>query len=151
METQVLSPNGVTKPQMQLTTSLFFNGNAEEVLEYYRSALGGEVEIRQFAGTPAAEFVPPEWAGKVIYGMLRSPLGNVAAMDTPPDRAVEPGGSFGISIETQNEAQAEDVFSKLSAGGEATMPLEKTFWAKKFGMCTDKFGITWMVNYGLGE
>jgi len=85
------------------------------------------------------------------YGLLRSPLGNLAAMDAPPQRAGEPGGSFGLSLETQNEAQAEEIFAKLSAGGEVTMPLERTFWAKKFGMCSDKFGIKWMVNYALGE
>jgi len=151
METNVLSQSAESKAGAQLTTSLFFNGNAEEVLEYYRSALGGELEIRRFGDTPAAESVPPEWTNKLIYGLLRSPLGNLAAMDAPPQRAGEPGGSFGLSLETQNEAQAEEIFAKLSAGGEVTMPLERTFWAKKFGMCTDKFGIKWMVNYALGE
>ena len=81
METNVLAQSA--KPGVQLTTSLFFNGTAEEVLQYYRSALGGELEIRRFADTPAAEFVPPDWASKVIYGLLRSPLGNLAAMWVP--------------------------------------------------------------------
>lgn len=126
--------------------NLFFNGNAEEALEHYRSALGGAIEITRFAGTPAAEHSSPDYANKVLYGMLRSPLGIVNAMDAPPGRGGESGDNFAISITTTTEAQTDAVFSKLSAGGTVTMPCEKTFWAAKFGMCTDKFGFKWMVS-----
>jgi PhnB protein len=128
--------------------NLFFSGNAEEALEYYRSATGGEVEIRRFTELPADQHSAPEWANKVLYGTLRSPLGILNAMDAPPDRAGKPGDNFALSILTTTEAQTDAVFAKLSAGGTVTMPLEKTFWSPKFGMCTDKFGIKWMVSLG---
>jgi PhnB protein len=127
--------------------NLHFKGNAEEVLRHYRAAFGGDVEIVRFAGTPAAESAPPDWADKVLYGTLRSPLGVINIMDAPCERAEEPGGNVAIAVLTTSEAQTDAVFSQLSAGGRVTMPLEQTFWAAKFGMCTDKFGTKWMVNY----
>lgn len=131
---------------MPLNPNLFFAGNAEDALELYRSALGGEAEIIRFAGTPASNPAQPEWDGKVLYGTLRSPLGVVAVMDAPPGREGTPGDNFAICIELQDEKQAEKIFTQLSAGGNVLMPFEKTFFAKKFGMFADKFGVKWMVN-----
>ena len=131
---------------MQLTPNLVFTGNAEEVLEHYRDALGGDIQIRRFAETPDSETVSPQWRNKVIYGSLRSPAGLVNAMDAPPGRAGAPGDNFLIGIETDNEADVDKIFAKLSAGGTVIMPLAKTFWSPKFGMFADKFGIKWMVS-----
>ena len=131
---------------MQLQPNLAFNGNAEEVLAHYRDALGGEIEITRFGQTPAAQEVPPEWAGKVVYGTLRSPAGTINAMDAPPGRAGAPGDNFILGIQTESREQIDEIFSKLSAGGSVMMPLDKTFWSPRFGMLTDKFGIKWMIN-----
>lgn len=131
---------------MQLQPNLAFNGNAEEVLAHYRDALGGEIEITRFSQTPAAQEVPPEWAGKVVYGTLRSPAGTINAMDAPPERAGTPGDNFILGIQTESREQIDEIFSKLSAGGSVMMPLDKTFWSPRFGMLTDKFGIKWMIN-----
>jgi PhnB protein len=131
---------------MQINAYLHFNGNAEEVLEFYRGALGGEVEIMRFAGSPAAASVPDDWGNKVLHGVLRSPAGQLMASDATKDRVNNPGDNFSLSIGTEDEAEADAVFAKLSAGGTVTMPFEKTFWGAKFGMVTDKYGISWMVN-----
>jgi PhnB protein len=131
---------------MQLNPCLFFKGNAEEALEHYRAALGGEVDIIRFEGTPAADAARPEWNHKVLYGSLRSPVGVVACMDAPPGRGGDAGDNFSIAIQTDTVAQTDTIFSKLSAGGTIMMPLEKTFWSQKFGMFTDKFGVKWMVS-----
>lgn len=126
--------------------NLMFNGNAEEVLEHYRNALGGAVEIMRFEGSPAAEHVSADWKGKVLYGTLRSPLGIVHAMDAPPGRGPDaPGDNFAIGIYPQGD-QTDSVFSKLVRGGTVIMPLEKTFWSPKFGMLADRFGIKWMIS-----
>jgi PhnB protein len=61
------------------------------------------------------------------------------------------GTNFSLSIEAESEAHANEVFSKLSDGGQVTMPLDKTFWGAYFGMLTDKFGVQWMVNYSYGQ
>ena len=131
---------------MQLIAYLNFNGNAEEVLEFYRSVLGGELEIMRFGGSPMAEAVPADWGNKVLHGVLRSPAGQLMASDATKDRVNNPGDNFALSLAVVAEAEADTVFAKLSAGGTVTMPLEKTFWGAKFGMCTDKYGTRWMVN-----
>ncbi len=131
---------------MQLQPNLAFDGNAEEVLAHYCDALGGEIEITRFGDTPVAHEVPPEWAGKVVYGTLRSPAGVINAMDAPPGRGGEPGGNFMLGVQTESREQIDAIFSKLSAGGSVTMPLDKTFWSPRFGMLTDKFGIKWLLN-----
>lgn len=139
---------------MELNPNLVFNGNAEEVLHYYRDALGGEIQIMRFGESPAAAEVTPEWANKVIYGSLRSPAGVVNAMDAPPGRGDAPGENFILGVQTDSASQTDEIFSKLAAGGSITMPLDKTFWSPRFGMCTDKFGVKWMVNLtgdGRGE
>jgi PhnB protein len=130
-----------------LTPNLFFSGNAEDALGHYRDAIGGEVEIMRFADAPAAAAtVPPEWKGKVLYGSLHSAFGDVAAMDAPPGRSGEAGDNFAISISLDDEERAAGIFAKLASGGKIMMPFEQTFFAKKFGMATDKFGFKWMIN-----
>jgi len=131
---------------MQVNAYLHFNGNAEEALEFYRSALGGEVQIMRFEGSPVAASVPADWGGKVMHGVLRSAAGQLMASDATHERVNTPGDNFALSLSTEDEAEADGVFAKLSAGGAVTMPFEKTFWGAKFGMFTDKYGISWMLN-----
>lgn len=131
---------------MSTTPYLIFTGNSEDALAHYQDALGGELEIARYASAPAGSPVSPGWADKVMHGSLRSPLGNVNVMDAPPDRAGTHGDNFAIGIRTDDEAQAATAFLRLSTGGKVLMPFEKTFFAKKFGMCADKFGIKWLVQ-----
>ncbi|HEY1883372.1 MAG TPA: VOC family protein [Candidatus Cybelea sp.] len=136
---------------MQLEPNLVFNGNAQDALEHYRDALGGELEIVRFAGTPAAAEAPPEYGEKVLYGTLRSPLGTINAMDLPPARGiVTAGDNFSIGIQSPDAAEIDAVFAKLSEGGTVMMPLGETFFSPKFGMAVDKFGIRWMLNLQRG-
>lgn len=131
---------------MQLNPYLVFNGNAEEALELYRDAIGGDVEILRVAGSPAAEHFPSDWGNKVLHGLLRSPAGTVMVSDATGENAGNPADNVSIAIHVESESQADAVFAKLVDGGKVTMPLEKTFWSSKFGMLIDKFGTKWMVN-----
>jgi PhnB protein len=134
---------------LMLNPTLHFKGNAEDVLRHYRSALGGEVFILRFEGTPAAQCVPADWTDKVLYGALNSPHGTLAIMDAPPGRGNEPGGNISISVQAESDAQIQAIFAKLSDGGSICMPLEQTFFAEKFGMVTDRYGVQWMLSYGV--
>jgi PhnB protein len=137
---------------MPLNPCLYFTGNAEEALAHYRSALGGDVTIARYEDAPQLpDAAPPEWKNKVMYGSLQSALGIVACMDAPPGRAGKPGNNFSISVQTQTEAQADAAFAKLAEGGSVTMPPSKTFFAEKFAMVDDKFGVTWMIGYNVGQ
>lgn len=136
---------------MQLNPSLFFAGNAEEALQFYRDALGGDLAISRYKDAPPDMGSTPEWGEKVMYGALTSPFGTIAAMDAPPGRGGGEPNGFGISITADTEESAASVFENLSRGGSVMMPFDKTFFAEKFGMLDDKYGITWMVSYRVVE
>lgn len=131
---------------MQMRPNLNFAGHAADALAHYQAALGGELDIMRFAGSPAAEFVPAHWGQKVLYGRLRTPFGEVDVMDAPPGRESEVGGNVAIAIDLDDDDRAARVFSKLAEDGSINMPFEETFFARKFGMATDKFGVRWMVS-----
>ena len=126
--------------------NLNFAGNAADVLAHYQAALGGELDIMRFAGSPVADGLPPEWADKILYGRLRTPFGEIDVMDAPPGRESEIGGNVAIAIDVDDEVCAASVFAKLTEDGDVLMPFEETFFARKFGMTNDKFGVRWMVS-----
>ena len=132
---------------MQLSPTLFFTGNAEEVLEYYRTALGGTITIHRYKDAPPEMGSSPEFADKVMYGALETPFGTIGAMDAPPGREGVPGSNFGISVNSEDESAADRAFTTLVDGGQVLMPYEQTFFSKKFGMAIDKFGIRWLISY----
>jgi PhnB protein len=129
---------------------LLFNGNAEEAFNFYRSVFGGEfITLQRFKETPEADNVPSGDQDKIMHIAL--PIGQNVLMASDAlesaGRTVTTGNNFSISVNAESEEEAEKFFNGLSAGGRASMPLEKTFWGAYFGMLTDKFDINWMVSY----
>jgi PhnB protein len=134
---------------------LNFSGNCEEAFNFYKSVFGGEfLTVMRFKDVPAEELdeshqLPDSEGEKIMHVAL--PLGPgtiLMGSDTPSTMgSVTTGTNFSISISTDNEAEATELFNKLSAGGQVTMPLDKAFWGDYFGMLTDKFGVQWMVSY----
>jgi PhnB protein len=136
----------VAGSKAQVNPYLIFNGRCEEAFKFYEQALGGKIEtIMTFGDSPMARQAPPDWGNKVVHA--RMTVGNTVLMgsDAPPDRYRPPQG-FSLSVGTKDPADAERMFNELGAGGKVEMPLEKTFWAVKFGMLVDRFGIAWMIN-----
>jgi PhnB protein len=131
---------------MQMRPNLNFAGNAADVLAHYQSALGGSLEITRFGGSLPAEHVPPGWENKILYGRLSTPYGEVDVMDAPPGRESPIGGNVAIAIDVDDEARAAEIFEKLAESGAIMMPFEETFFARRFGMTNDKFGVRWMVS-----
>lgn len=124
--------------------NLNFAGNAADVLIHYQAALGGELDIMRFAGSPAAELTPASWGDKILYGRLRTPFGDFDVMDAPPGRESTVGGNVEIAIDDADHAGR--IFAKLAEDGSVLMPFEQTFFARKFGMTTDKLGVRWMIS-----
>jgi PhnB protein len=125
---------------------LNFDGNCEAALAFYESVLGARRgEVFRFAGTPMAEHVPAEWQQKIMHASLTLEGQELMASDTMPGRYEKPQG-ISLSLHPKDTAEAERVFASLSEGGTVVMPLEKTFWAARFGVLVDRFGIPWMVN-----
>jgi PhnB protein len=131
---------------MQMTTYLSFRGHCEEAFKFYEATLGGQIgPIFRYAGTPLASQVPPDWQNKVMHGSLKIGDQVLMAGDDVPERYEEPKG-FSLSLQMNDPSEAERVFSQLANRGRVVMPLEKTFWAERFGMVVDRFGIPWLIN-----
>lgn len=125
---------------------LFFGGRCEEALEFYRKTLGAEIlMLSRFKDAPEPQGLPDCFDDKIMHASLRIGQTNLMASDgrCEGDQQFE---GFSLSIVVPNEAEADRVFAALSDGGLVSMPLEKTFWAPKFGMLQDRFGVGWMVS-----
>jgi PhnB protein len=131
---------------MQLNTYLVFNGQCEEAFKFYEQCLGGKIAAMfTHVGTPAAEHVPTEWLKKIMHVRLEVGDSILMGSDSPPDRYKPPQG-FAVNIAVEKTEEAERIFHALAEGGNVGMPLQQTFWAARFGMLVDRFGIPWMVN-----
>jgi len=131
---------------MQLNAYLTFNGQCEAAFKFYEKCLGGKIEaMLTHEGTPAEQQVPPEWRKKVLHARLTVGDQVLMASDAPPDRYEKPQG-FSVSLNIDNVGEAERIFRALSENGNVHMTMQQTFWAERFGMCLDRFGIPWMVN-----
>jgi PhnB protein len=131
---------------MHVNPYLTFDGDCEEAFNVYEKVLGGKiVAMMTHKGTPAEEHVPAEWRDKILHARLVFGDNVLMASDAPPGRQEKMQG-FSVSLVMTDPAEAERVFNALADGGSVRMPLGETFWAKKFGMLTDRFGTPWMVN-----
>lgn len=135
----------------QVNPYLVFNGTCEEAFNFYKSVFGGEfTHIGKFKDMPS-ETPLSEEVGNLIMHVSFPISAETILMGSDTNEAFGQsaiaGTNVSISINTESEEEAIKLYNGLSAGGKATMPLEKTFWGAFFGMFTDKFGIHWMVNY----
>jgi PhnB protein len=129
-----------------------FSGNTEEAFDFYRSVFGGEFltvfRFRDF-GDNNPMGVPENELDRIAHIAL--PIGDSLLMGTDVleswPRGIKVGNNVYISLEAETGEEADRVFNALSAGGEVEMELQQTQWAEKYGSCTDRFGIQWMVNY----
>ena len=131
---------------MQINTYLFFNGNCAEAFKYYEKVLGGTILAMLTHGeAPAAAHVGPEHQNSIMHAHLVVENNALMGSDHCSEMFKQPQG-FSVSLHFEDTAEAERVFHALADGGTVTMPIEETFWADRFGMCADRFGIDWMVN-----
>ena len=127
-----------------LNPYLQFRDTARPAMEFYRDVFGGDLTLSTFG-----EFGDPSQpsADGIMHANLRTPSGyTLMASDTPPGMDHSPGTSISISLSGDDAAELRGYWEKLSDGGTVSLPLEKQMWGDEFGQCTDKFGISWMVN-----
>ena len=131
---------------MLVNPYLLFNGQCEAAFTLYAKILGGVIEaMMSHEGTPAAEGVPAEWRNKILHARMRIGDWVLMASDAPPAHYEKPQG-FSVSVTVQQPAEAERVFHALVENGAVKMPIGETFWAVRFGMLVDQFGIPWIIN-----
>lgn len=135
-----------------LNPYLNFQGNTEEAFLFYKSVFGGEfTAFQRFSDIPgAADSMPEGDKHKLMHVALpiseACVLMGTDALESAGHR-VTFGNNISLSIDTQSEAHANQLYAALSQNGVAQMPMEKTFWGAYFGMCDDQFGVKWMINY----
>lgn len=141
----------------QINPYLTFNGTCEEAFTFYKSVFGGEYPyVGRYKDMPPMEgkSAPASEGEKIMHISLPiSKETTLMGSDSSEafGKTTTPGDNFSISVNADSEEEATKLFNGLSAGGQVTMPLNKTFWGALFGMFTDKFGIRWMVNFDYNQ
>ncbi|MEV0634562.1 VOC family protein [Streptomyces sp. NPDC050619] len=129
----------------RLNPYLSFDGDARQAMEFYKEVFGGTLTLHTYGELGGQPDTPG--SDKIMHGMLETPSDfTLMGSDTPPDMPLTPGNNFSVSVSGDDDAELRGYWEKLSAGGSVSVPLEKQMWGDVFGMCTDRFGVTWMVN-----
>ncbi|MFF5185281.1 VOC family protein [Streptomyces sp. NPDC000345] len=128
----------------RLNPYLSFDGDARAALEHYKEVFGGTLTLNTYGDFGQAD---SPMADRIMHGMLETPSGfTLMGADSPPGTEVGPDRGFSVSLSGDDDAELRGYWEKLSAGGSVSVPLDKQMWGDVFGMCTDRFGIPWMVN-----
>lgn len=125
---------------------LNFDGNCREAMNFYASALGAELQMMPFSQAPAGMPVPPGAADRILHARLSKGALVLMASDCPPGMPLQQGNNFSIALHCDNAQEIDKLFAALAKNGQVRMPLGETFWALRFGMLTDQFGINWMLS-----
>ena len=130
---------------MQVQPYLFFDGRCEEAVEFYKKAVGAKVEVlMRFKQAPDQSMISPGSADKVMHGGIK--IGESTVLVSDGRNTGKPNfQGFSLTIYAKDEAEADKLFGALGEGGEVRMPMDKTFFARRFGMLADKFGVGWMI------
>ena len=130
---------------MQIEPYLFFEGRTEEALQFYQQKLGAQVDaIIRYKENPEPKYNPPGSDEKVMHSLFR--IGDTKVMASDGNCAGKPSfQGFALTLNASSPAEAEQRFNALAEGGKVQMPLGETFFAERFGMVADRFGVSWMV------
>jgi len=133
---------------MKLNPYLHFDGDAEEALNFYKDALGGEIiMISRYGDSPMPS--DEDWKNKLMHSRLVFDGNLIMISDAFKGNIAKKEGNVQLSVEVESIDRINEVFAKMAEGGKVTMELQDTFWGARFGMLKDKFGVDWMFNHEL--
>jgi PhnB protein len=131
---------------MELNTYLSFDGNCEAAFKFYAKVLGGKIlAMMSYAEMPGGPQGSKESQSRIMHARLQFGDKLLMASDAPPGR-FDPAKGFHVMVGVKDAKEAEQLFGALSDKGTVTMAIQETFWATRFGMLVDQFGVPWMVN-----
>ena len=131
---------------MRLNPYLTFNGQCEAAFKLYEKCLGGKIlTMMTYANSPMAAQAPPDWHNKIVHVTLALGEQTLQGADVLPDRYQKPQGMC-VTLNIKAASEGERIFQALSENGAIDMPMQKTFWAERFGVVTDQFGTPWIIN-----
>lgn len=131
---------------MKINAYLMFDGQCEAAFNFYAKTLGGTLELMRFGESPDAKEIPAEFHQRVMHACLSVDDQVLMASDTLPQYPYQGIKGCSISLQLDNLPEAERLYAALSAQGSVQMALQQTFWATRFAMLTDRFGVSWMIN-----
>ncbi|MGY6709141.1 MAG: VOC family protein [Rhizobiaceae bacterium] len=135
---------------MKFVPYLNFKGDCREAFEFYAHVLDGKITgIFTFGEAPGGSGVDPAWNDKIMNAHMMFGEQELMGCDAPPHLGDATMNGFTISIQLDDEERANRIFDAFAEGGSIVMPYGPTFWAKQFGMVTDRFGTPWMINCGM--
>jgi PhnB protein len=132
---------------MIINSYLTFNGNCRDAMNFYKDCLGGELEFQTIGETPLAEKMPEKMKGYILHASLTNGRLNLMGSDMVPQEGLIKGNSVSLSLMCDSEEEIKSCYNKLCYGGQATHPLEVTFWGATLGGLTDRYGHHWLLHY----
>ena len=132
---------------MQINSYLTFNGNCREAMTFYRNCLDGELDLQSIGESPMADKLPPQMKQRILHATLTKGDMVIMASDMVGEKGLIKGNSVSLMLNCSSEDEIKTLYAQLSRGGEATHPLEDTFWNALFGDLTDKFGNQWLLHF----
>lgn len=132
---------------MQINSYLTFNGNCREAMTFYRDCLDGELDLQSIGESPMADKLPPQMKQRILHATLTKGDMVIMASDMVSEKGLIKGNSVSLMLNCSSEDEIKTLYAQLSRGGEATHPLEDTFWNALFGDLTDKFGNQWLLHF----
>jgi PhnB protein len=134
-------------PMTQINAYLTFNGNCQEAMTFYQNCFGGELILQTVGESPLAEQMPAKMHNHIIHASLTNGTLVMFAADKMDKSRTVKGNTVSLIINCRSEEEIRAYYERLSTDGEATQPLEDTFWGALSGGLTDKFGIRWVLNF----
>ena len=131
---------------MKIHAYLMFDGQCEAAFNRYAEVFGGKLELMRYADSPEDMEVPAEYQQRVMHVCLTVGEQLLMASDNLPQYPYEGIKGCSVSLQVDSVPEAERLYEALSAGGSVQMELQATFWATRFAMLTDRFGVSWMIN-----
>lgn len=131
---------------MKVQPYLAFNGNCKDALQFYKSILGGSIENEQKYSDVDID-IPDGFQHKLQHAELKNKDFCIMAYDATPDTPLTNGTNINMSLDIDSKEQAKAVFEKLSSSGKVHTPFQEMSWDAFYGRCSDKYNISWMVNY----
>lgn len=131
----------------QINSYLTFNGNCREAMIFYKECLGGELTLQTIGESPLSDKMPPQMRESILHSALTKGSWVLMGSDMVGEKGLVKGNAVSMALSCSSEEEIKNYYQKLSDGGQATHPLENTFWGALFGDLTDKYGNNWLLHY----
>jgi PhnB protein len=128
----------------EIAAYLTFNGNCREAMEFYKKCLGAELQLMPFSTAPMK--IPEGAENLIIHARLTKGDAVLMASDAMPGMPYHPGNNFWVAIQCESVTETDELFAAFDENAKVVMAVQETFWAARFGMLTDQFGVNWMFN-----